>query len=219
MMQHSESIEDYLKTLCKLGGGSRPISVSDLAERLNVSPVSVHEMIKKLAGQNLVTYQPYKGISLTPAGVEAASWVLRRHRLWERFLHDVLGLPWAQVHEEAGRLEHATSPEVAEKLAAFLDNPASCPHGYPIIAGGECQDDPTARPLSEIPAGARSVIVRVPEDDLGVLSYVDELGLRPEASLEVIEVAPFDGPITIEINGQRKAISSKLASQIIVKAA
>jgi len=219
MMQHSESIEEYLKTLCKLGGGSRPISVSDLAERLNVSTVSVHEMIKKLVSQNLVTYQPYKGVSLTPAGVEAASRVLQRHRLWERFLHDVLGLPWAQVHEEAGRLEHATSPDVAEKLAKFLDNPASCPHGYPIMAGGECQDDPTARPLSEIPAGARSVIVRVPEDDPRLLSYMDELGLRPETRLEVIDVAPFDGPITIEISGQRKAISPQLASQIVVRAA
>ena len=217
-MSYSESTEEYLKTICKLRGGSDPVAVSTLADHLNISPVSTHEMVKKLAEQGLVIYQPYKGVMLTSAGVVAANRVLRRHRLWERFLHDTLGLPWAQVHEEANRLEHMTSSDVAEKLAEFLDNPDSCPHGHPIGESGcECEDFEEACMLSDLTVGDTSVVLSVPEDDLDLLTYVDTLGLRPKTPFRIIAVAPLDGPVTIEIRGKRKVIGRKLAMQITVR--
>ena len=217
-MSYSESIEDYLKALSKLGAGSRPVAVADLAQQLGVSPVSAHEMIRRLGVQGLVIYQPYHGILLTPAGAEIAAGVLQRHRLWERFLHDMLGLSWAQVHEEAGRLEHVTSPAVTEKLAGFLDYPESCPHGYPISGvSAEAGADAQECPLNALVSGERASIVRVPEDDIRLLAYVEELGLYPQTEIEVLHVAPFEGPITLRIGSRQQVIGHKLAAQITVR--
>ena len=217
-MAYSESVEEYLKTICSLGGGWEPVAMSALAARLDISPVSAHEMIRKLAELDLVSYQPYKGVMLTQEGVEAANRVVRRHRLWERFLHDVLGLPWATVHQEAHRLEHATSLIVAEKLAEFLDNPESCPHGHPINEPGcDCPPAMETLALSDLAGAQRGVIVSVPEDDERVLRYVDELGLRPQTPVTVLDVMPLDGLVTIEVNGRPRTIGPRLASRIRVR--
>jgi len=216
-MSHSEATEEYLKTICKLGGAHDPVAMSILASRLDVSSVSVHEMVRKLDEQELVTYQPYKGVTLTSAGIEAANRVLRGHRLWERFLHDSLGLPWTQVHEEANRLEHVTSPAVADRLAEFLDNPTSCPHGHPIeISGCACDPGDDAWPLSDLDIDEKSIILNVPEDDNELLTYLDTLGLRPGVRITVLHIAPADGPVTIDVQGERKVIGHKLATQIMV---
>lgn len=217
-MSYSEATEEYLKTICKLGGGHEPVALSTLATRLDVSSVSVHEMVRRLTELDLVAYQPYKGVMLTDAGTETANRVLRRHRLWERFLHDNLGMPWAQVHEEANRLEHVTSPAVAERLARFLQNPDSCPHGHPIETPGcECQDgEDGSRPLCELVVGEMATVLNVPEDDLRLLTYLDQLGLRPGMVLKIVDIAPFDGPITIEIGDERKVIGHNLATRIMV---
>jgi len=215
-MLHSESAEDYLKTICKMGGTQGAVSTSALASRLGISPVSVHEMIRKLAEQGLVEYTPYRGVSLTPAGLRAAQNVFRRHRLWERFLHDSLGLPWARVHEEAERLEHATSQEVSDRLAQFLNYPQECPHGHPIGQEACTCEDEAARPLLELAAGESAEIERVPEDNAQMLEYLDRLGLRPGVRVTMVEIAPFDGPVTIELDGERKAIGRPLAERILV---
>jgi DtxR family Mn-dependent transcriptional regulator len=213
----SESVEEYLEIICKLGGEHTPVAVSTLAERLGISAVSANEMIKKLVGRDLVTYEPYKGVSLTPAGQEQALRVIRRHRLWERFLTDVLGLPWDQVHEEACRLEHATSPTLEEKLTQYLDEPESCPHGYPL-AGTEYQSqDEGACPLSALEADQQAIVLRVSEDDTEMLRYIGELGLRPQVRLSVEGVAPFDGPLTIRVGGERQVIGQSIASRITVQ--
>jgi len=218
---YSESVEEYLKTISRLGGDRAPVAVHMLSQSLGVSSVSAHEMVKRLADQKLVTYQPYKGISLAPAGRAIAGRVLRRHRLWERFLRDSLGLSWAQVHEEAGRLEHATSSEVTEKLAEFLDHPDSCPHGYPIAGEGEVEEPPPRAQcrLSDLGIGARSAVVCVPEDDLAVLAYLDQLGLHPQTQVEILDAAPFEGPLTLSIAGQARVIAHNLAARIIVEPA
>lgn len=215
-MLQSESAEDYLKTICKMGGTQGAVSTSALAARLGISPVSAHEMIRKLAEQGLVEYTPYRGVSLTPAGLRAAQNVFRRHRLWERFLHDSLGLPWARVHEEAERLEHATSQEVSDRLAQFLNYPEECPHGYPITQEACACEDHGVRPLLELGFGERAEIERVPEDNAQMLEYLDRLGLRPGVMVTLVEIAPFDGPVTIELAGERKAIGRPLAERILV---
>ena len=213
----TDSMEQYLQTICKLSGEQSPVALSALADRLRVSSVSANEMIKKLVARGLVTYEPYKGVTLTAEGQTQALRVVRRHRLWERFLADVLGIPWDRVHEEACQLEHATSSLVEEKLAQFLDEPETCPHGYPV-AGTDCGCE-EGFPLSDLEPGQRAVVLRVAEHDADFLRYLAELELRPQAVVEVEEVAPFDGPLTVRIGECRRVIGRQVASQIAVQRA
>ena len=214
----TDSTEQYLQTICKLSGEQSPVALSALADRLGVSSVSANEMIKKLVARGLVTYEPYKGVTLTAKGQTQALCVIRRHRLWERFLADVLGLPWDRVHEEACQLEHATSSLVEEKLAQFLDEPETCPHGYPV-AGADCCRSEEGLPLSEMEPGQRAVVLHVAEHNADLLRYLAELELRPRAVIEIEEVAPFDGPLTVRMGKYRRVVGRQVASQITVRRA
>ncbi len=213
----TESVEQYLQTICKLSSEQNPVALSALADQMGISPVSANEMIKKLVARELVIYEPYKGVTLTAEGQTQALRVIRRHRLWERFLADVLGIPWDQVHEEACQLEHATSPLVEEKLAQFLEEPETCPHGYPV-AGTECGcGDEASLLLSELEPGQRAVVLRVAEHNADLLRYLAELELKPQAVVEVEDVAPFDGPLTVRLGESRRVIGRRVASQITVR--
>lgn len=213
----TESIEEYLEAIYKLGERGQPVALSALAERLKISSVSANEMVRKLVERELVLYEPYKGVSLTPAGQTQALAVIRRHRLWERFLTDVLGLPWDQVHEEACRLEHVTSPLVEERLAQLLGEPETCPHGHPMpTVEGEMVVE-TGRPMAELTAGQRARVLRVPEGDDVLLRYLASLGLRPQASFRVEVVAPFQGPLTVQVGEAQHVLGRELASQIVVR--
>lgn len=215
----TDSMEQYLQTICKLSSAQSPVALSSLADQLGISPVSTNEMIKKLVAQDLVTYEPYRGVTLTAEGQTQALRVIRRHRLWERFLTDVLGMPWDQVHEEACQLEHATSSLVEEKLAQFLNEPETCPHGHPVAGTDCCCDDKETFILSEIGPGQRAVILRVAEHDTDLLRYLAELELIPQTVIEVEEVAPFDGPLTVRIGECRRVIGRQVASQVTVQMA
>jgi DtxR family Mn-dependent transcriptional regulator len=213
----SASVEHYLKAIYELGGEDQPVSLSALAEELAISPVSANEMVKKkLVKRGLVTYERYKGVTLTPEGRAQALAVTRRHRLWERFLTDVLGLDWDHVHEEACRLEHATSPLVEERLAQFLGQPETCPHGYPVpTSDGEIVHEATF-PLSDLEPGQKAIVLRVPEVP-ELLHYLGELGLVPQAEVKVESVAPFEGPLTVRVGDVQHVMGQKLASQVRVR--
>jgi DtxR family Mn-dependent transcriptional regulator len=213
----TDSMEQYLQTICRLGGEQSPVALSALADHLGISSVSTHEMIKKLVARELVTYEPYKGVTLTAEGQTQALCVIRRHRLWERFLADVLGIPWDRVHEEACQLEHATSSLVEEKLAQFLQEPETCPHGHPVAGADCCREE--GLPLSDLEPGQRAVILRVAENNADMLRYLAELELKPQAVIEVEDVAPFDGPLTLRIGECRHVIGRQVASQITVQMA
>jgi DtxR family Mn-dependent transcriptional regulator len=213
----TDSMEQYLQTICRLGGEQSPVALSALADHLGISSVSTHEMIKKLVARELVTYEPYKGVTLTAEGQTQALCVIRRHRLWERFLADVLGIPWDRVHEEACQLEHATSSLVEEKLAQFLQEPETCPHGHPVAGADCCREE--GLPLSDLEPGQRAVILRVAENNADMLRYLAELELRPQAVIEVEAVAPFDGPLTLRMGECRRVIGRQVASQITVQMA
>jgi DtxR family Mn-dependent transcriptional regulator len=213
----TDSMEQYLQTICKLGGEQSPVALSALADRLGVSSVSANEMIKKLVVRGLVTYEPYRGVTLTAEGQTQALRVIRRHRLWERFLADVLDIPWDRVHEEACQLEHATSSLVEERLAQFLDEPETCPHGYPVEGTGCCCEE--GLPLSEMEPGQCAVVLRVAEHDAALLRYLAELELKPHTIIEIEEVAPFDGPLTVRIGESRQVIGRQVASQVVVQMA
>jgi DtxR family Mn-dependent transcriptional regulator len=136
-------------------------------------------MMQRLAAEGLVDYEPNKGASLTAEGSRAALTTIRRHRLWERFLTDILGLQWDKVHEEACRLEHATSPETEERLAALLGDADTCPHGHPIPDKNGTTKDQKLRPLSDFDVGQTVRISAVAIEEGRLLRKIGKLGLKP----------------------------------------
>jgi DtxR family transcriptional regulator, Mn-dependent transcriptional regulator len=215
----TESMDEYIEAIYRLGGEAGPVAMGDVAQRLAVSVVSANEMVKKLAVHRLVEYEPYRGIILTKAGIELALHVLRCHRLWERFLTDRLGLPWDQVHDEACRLEHVTSPLVEERLSAFLGEPTHCPHGNPVPAAGSTHEPRSEASLSlaALQSGQCAVVTSVSDEDPDLLRYVDELGLRPDAVIEVESIAPFGGPMTLRVEGNQRVVGGQVATVVCVQ--
>ena len=203
----SQTSEDYLKEIYKLELDQGRATTSVLAERLGVAPPSVTSMLKKLASLRLVEHEPYHGATLTLAGRKAAIEIIRHHRLLEQYLAETLGMPIDEVHAEADRLEHALSEELEARIDASL--------GYPTDAALNVGEE-RLRPLDELPPGERSTVRRVP-DDTALLRYLVELRLVPGASVEVVRVAPFDGPVTVSADGAEHAISRGLAGQIGVR--
>lgn len=208
----SATLQEYLETIYKmsLSGAVRP---TQIAESLDVSGPTVTATLRRLETAGLIT-RPEGGVALTEEGRGEAIAVIRRHRLAERFLVDALGLPWAAAHEEACLLEHAMSPRVMDALERFLENPAVCPHGHPIPAVDGSIAEPAGRPMSEFTAGAAGTVVRVSEDDDSVLGYLASVGLVPGAAVEVLDAAPFDGPLLVSIGGAARAVSREVASLV-----
>ncbi len=210
----NESAEMYLKTVSELAGPDALAPISALADRLGVSAVSATEMVHRLQEHGLVAHQPYRGVALTENGQQLAAEVVRRHRLWECFLFERLGLPWDQVHDFACRLEHATVPAVTEALDVYLGRPATCPHGNPIPATTDATAD---RLLGTLPVGSSAVVVRVyPETD-GLLSYLAELDLLPGQRVTLREIAPFQGPLVLLTAAGIRHIGREAAANIYVR--
>ncbi|MCX9025705.1 MAG: metal-dependent transcriptional regulator [Candidatus Methanoperedens sp.] len=216
MEADTSRIEEYLESIYKLQQEQHPVSTSRLAEHLKLSPPSVSEMIKKLAHKGLLN-QIEKGVCLTEEGNKMAKKVIRRHRLSERLLTDILGFKWDEVHDEACRLEHAISPEMEDRIAESLGNPRTCPHGHPIPDKDGVFVKETVRPLSELKANDTGIIVSVFEEDPKMLQYLASLGLIPDACVKVEEVAPFGGPLIVCVSGSRYALGREVASKIKVK--
>lgn len=213
----TEASEEYIEAIYKMSLEGQVIAAR-LAERMKVSPPTVADMLKRLAEKGLVKSSRRDGVKLTKKGLETAEALVRRHRLWERFLTDVLGLNWDEVHEEACKLEHAMSPQVEVKLAQILGNPETCPHGYPIPGTrGAKKRAREARPLSSLSVGDEAVIDRVAEEDSQLLQYLATLGLLPEARVSVKEIAPFKGPMLVKVCGAQYALGQEVASKIMVK--
>jgi len=213
----SETIEEYLETIYKLEQEVSPVATSALAERLDLSPASVSEMMRKLAQQELVLYEPYRGVSLTEDGKRTALRLIRRHRLWERFLTDLLGLDWDVVHEEACRLEHAASDLVTERLAEVLERSETCPHGHPIpTTQGEVAVEAT-KPLAELEPGEKGLVQYIVEEGGDLLRYLKDLGLVPEATVHLEAKAPFEGPLSVRVEGEQHIVGKRAASLVMVK--
>jgi DtxR family Mn-dependent transcriptional regulator len=215
-----QAIEDYLKTIYSLEQEESPVSTSRIAMAHGVKPGSATSMIQRLDSLDLVDYQKHYGVTLTDSGNEIALEVIRHHRLVELYLIEALGFSWDEVHEQADILEHVISEELEEKIAASLNYPSFDPHGDPIPSkeGQIVEVDTLA--LSDLPVNAMAVVSRVPDNAQGdLLRYLAQLGLVPGSKLKVIEAAPFDGPLTIEIDGQEEIIGNRIASSILVEVA
>src|SRR5574341_2264643 len=171
LAQHlSESTEMYLKAMFEMND-RETVAIGRLAERLSVTPVSANEMVRRLDEQGLVSHTPYKGVTLTEKGREAAWDVVRRQRLWECFLYDHLKIEWARVYELACSLEHATAPEVTEALAVFLGDPKTCPRGNPIPAADGSFTPLDGIPLSTAAFGETVRVLAVNATSTDVLRY------------------------------------------------
>ena len=214
----SESAQDYLKAIWKLQAAHGEATTSALAGELDVSPASATAMLKKLDKLGLVQHEPYHGAQLTPAGERVALEVIRHHRLLELYLKEALGLSWDQVHVEAERLEHYLSDEVEARIDAALGYPTRDPHGDPIPTAELVLETGERRTLVDVAAGDEAVVRRVPDSDPELLRYLADLGLVPECPVVMIEQAPFEGPVTLEIDGRMHSIGRSVAARIEVMA-
>lgn len=209
------TLEEYLEAIYKLGqnGAVRP---TQIAEATGVSGPTVTATLRRLEARDLVTRDTDGAVLLTAEGRSAALDIVRRHRVAERFLVDVLGLDADEAHEDACLLEHALSPRVLVALEDYLKNPEVCPHGHPIPASDGTVAPVTGRPLCEVPVGERAVVLQIAEDNDEVLSYLTGLGLLPGTIVKVVDVAPFDGPLLLEIGESRSAVAREIAARVLV---
>lgn len=212
-----QSEEMYLKVIAEYEDVEQPMPIPELASRLGISTVSASQMIHRLQERTLVEHKPYKGVKLTDRGRQRANAIIRRHRLWECFLTDKLGLPWDRAHQYACRLEHATDDEVTETLAEYLNHPATCPHGNPIPdAEGEVADM-VGEPMSTLEEGAAGRILRIRDASPLLLAYLAERDVQPGSSFLIEEIAPFNGPQSVRLGGSLHVLGKEVADHIMVQ--
>lgn len=213
------TIEEFLEAIYVMETENSPVISARLAERIGVSAPTMTDTLKRMVNQGLVSAGGRKDIALTEKGREIAEAVVRRHRLSERWLTDVLGLDWAKAHEEACKLEHAISPEVEERLSRLLDNPVTCPHGNPI-PGSDYKVVDGCIPLNEACEGVTVEVVRVAhaaEEDQRLLGFLQRNGIIPGEELAIDEVAPWAGTMRVIAGEQSVTIGLQAAVHIWVK--
>ncbi len=189
----------------------------ELARNLNVVPGSVTNTIAGLEKRGLVTHKPYRGVKLTEKGRRLAIDVLRRHRLAERLLTDVLHLDWSEVHDPACKLEHAIPADIVKPLEKILSHPKTCPHGNPIpTAWGEILEE-ESEPLVNLDPGESGIIAKITDEKANGLQHFATLGIAPGILVEMEENTSFHGRITIKVGEESHALEYKVASKIYVK--
>jgi DtxR family Mn-dependent transcriptional regulator len=205
-------VEDYLEEIKRLEEDGERITATVIARTLEVSLPSASEMLKRLGAEGYLSRDKTGSILLTGEGRRLAHTILRRHRLVECLLVDKLGMAWYEVHAEAHKIEHAISARVEEAMALALDYPDYCPHGHPICP----VDLRQLRRLSEVEAGDGGLVAQISEVKDEVLPYLDQIGIRPGVELTVKDVAPNEGPMTVETDAGISSLGHELANLIRV---
>jgi DtxR family Mn-dependent transcriptional regulator len=211
--------EDYLEAIYEMAEEGIPTQQARIAEWLGVSAASVSEAVKRLSQRGLVEVGGDRRLGFSSEGRRAAESLVRRHRLAERFLVEVVGLPWHLAHEEATVWGRAISGAVEERFVEILGDPATCVHGNPIPGTHRPVDQSALQALDTVQAGRRVRLERLTEDlelDLDVMRYLEESGLMPGAELQVRAVAP-DGTRSIDVNGERVALGAEIADNLWVR--
>ena len=201
--------EDYLKIILELGGDTTKVNNKQIVSSLAVSPASVSEMISKLE------HSPYQGVQLTETGLQKASSLIRKHRLWEVFLVEHLDYSWNEVHDDAEVLEHVTSEQLADHLEDYLNHPMHCPHGGIIPKKEQVVHEERRQTLESYPVGSKVRIARV-LDEKELLDYLVTIDLNIDEEYEIVDVAAYEGPITIQNQQKKIPVSFKAASTIFV---
>ena len=213
--EHHPAFEEYCETIYELAEDGLKVIQARIAERLSVSRPAVSEMIRRMTEEGLVVTDLGE-ITLTESGRSLANTMVRRHRLAERFLTDLLGLSWAEAHHEAGKWEHVISPVVEAAIVSRLNNPTTCPHGNPIP--GSTYVEPDLIALASVAVGERVLVNRIPEElefEPGLLEYLEENNLLPGANAMVVRMSP-DGTTTVDVNGRVVGLSAFTAERILV---
>jgi len=211
----SKSDREALKAIYRLArdGGAH---TGLLAERLGLAPGTVTATVKRLADRGLVDHEPYHGVELTTPGRRLAIAAIRRHRIVERFLADMLGYAWNEADRLATNFEHELPQEVEDRLFVALDRPATCPHGFPIPAK-ETAEMPEMPPLYALEPGDTAVVAVPGSTDPEIVEFLGTLGLRPGVRVEVKEKHPFDGPLVLRVDGKDRTLGATVANQVFVQ--
>ena len=204
--------DEYLQTIFWLHEAGLPMTGANIAKAMQLSAPTVHEMVGRLERDGYITRAADKSISFTADGLEHAETVVRRHRLIERFLTDVLKIPWDDVHEEAERLEHAMSPKLEERMLAAIGDAKTCPHGHPIVAGTRIQ----GVPLADVEEGASIRVLRFENEAEELLHYLKKTGLEP--GLEGTVGAPDGGDVVVRAGEQTISVDGTIAETVSVVA-
>jgi len=214
MAPHEATVaeEEYLQTIYWLEEARLPITGANIARAMQLSAPTVHEMVGRLEADGYVNRREDKSLEFTSSGREHASAVVRRHRLIERFLTDVLGIPWHEVHEEAERLEHAMSPVLEERMLAAIGDAKTCPHGHPIVEGARID----GVPLADVEEGASVTILRFENEAEDLLLYLKEAGLYP--GLEGTLAESGEDEVAVDASGERLSVTRSVAETVSVVA-
>jgi DtxR family Mn-dependent transcriptional regulator len=212
----SDTMRDYLGEIYRLGQGEAWVSTTALAEVLNVSSPASVRMVRRLHKAGLVDHLPYKGIRLTPVGKKIALLNIRRHRLVERFLVDVLEFGWHEVHTKADQLQRGIDQTLEDRIDELMKGPTSCPHGEPIPTREGVMPELGDIPLTVIPPGKKGKITRVRTHEPEKLQYLAEIGLVPGADFELVNRAPFNGPLRLKLGRNEQVIGAELAAALWV---
>jgi DtxR family Mn-dependent transcriptional regulator len=211
--------ENYLKAIYTLSErkDSLDTSTNEIAEKINIKPPTVSDMLRKLTAKKLVTYEKYKKVQLTKTGRQIAIQIIRKHRLWEVFLHDKLQFTWDKVHEVAEQLEHIHSEELISRLEKFLGYPIYDPHGDPIPSANGELSHANRVILSEVEAGNACSVVGVKDSSSPFLQYLQQLNIGIGTKIKVIERIAYDGSLTISMKrGQQISVSKKFSDNVLV---
>jgi DtxR family transcriptional regulator, Mn-dependent transcriptional regulator len=209
------AFEEYCEAIWELKEDDVEVIQARIAERLSVSRPAVSEMIKRMQAEGFVAVEG-STINLTAQGSELAEQVVRRHRLAERLLTDILGLPWADAHVEAGKWEHVISEPVEKAINRLLDNPTTCPHGNPIP--GSSYTAPDMVVLADLEVGERFEVTRIPEElefTPGLLEFLEGAAIQP-GQVGLLTAASPDGTITVEVDGRHVGVGAFAAARILV---
>jgi DtxR family Mn-dependent transcriptional regulator len=212
----TKSERETLKSIYRLSRDGQDAHTGALADALGVSPATATATVKRLAERGLLDHKLYHGAELTLAGRAVAIAAIRRHRIVERFLADMLGYAWNEADRLATSFEHDLPQEVEDRLYVALDRPGSCPHGFPIPAP-EVVEIPAMPPLYDLEPGDVAVVAVPGSTDPEIVKFLDTLGLRPGVRVEVREKHPFDGPLVLRVDGQDRTVGEKVAHHIYVK--
>ena len=215
----SPSIEDYLKAVYKLEENEgAPVSTGDLAQAMEVSSASASNMIKRLGEFDFLTYEAYEGATLTNPGRTVALEVIRHHRLLELYLKDVMGFSWDEIHEEAEILEHHISERFEDRIEEMLGHPERDPHGHPIPARDGTVDVLPTRSLADLAEGDAASIDHIADEDGELLDLLEQRGLLPGATVEVVNTRPLDGLLVVAVDGAEQVIGRPVAQKVVVEA-
>ena len=212
-----ERPEEYLRIIGLAEERGEKATTSSLARQLNVSMPSITEMLQRLSAKGLISHKLRGPVTLTAEGQRIAGSLIRRHRLWESFLVQFLGFSWDEVHEEAGRLEHATSPALEERLVEFVGDLASCPHGHAIPGRTDQAGARTAMPLGEFTVRGPTRVARIQQETPDFLRRLARLDIRPGQVIEVERVSAEDGSVWVRVEGRLKEVAADLAESVMVE--